>query len=76
MSFVLTPAYGRDYKNKKALLEDLNADKDFYANSFSGGGYINRSQIEKYNVYQVQIRYNKNLKVMVAKFNATKKEWV
>ena len=25
----LTPAYGRDYKNKKAVLADWNANKDF-----------------------------------------------
>lgn len=28
----LTPAYGRDYKSKKALLADFNAGKDFIIN--------------------------------------------
>ena len=28
----LTPAYGRDYKSKKAVLVDLEANKDFILN--------------------------------------------
>ena len=31
----LTPAYGRDYKSKKAVLEDWNAKKDFTINDIS-----------------------------------------
>jgi len=31
----LTPAYGRDYKSKTAVLEDWNAGKDFIINDFS-----------------------------------------
>ena len=30
----LTPAYGRDYKSKAAVLEDWNAAKDFIINDF------------------------------------------
>lgn len=30
----LVPAYGRDYKTAKALLADLNADKDFVVSDF------------------------------------------
>ena len=31
----LTPAYGRDYKSKKALLADWDAGKDFIINDIS-----------------------------------------
>lgn len=75
MSFVLTPAHGRDYNSKKELLADLNADKDFYTNSFTGGTYINSSQLKK-EVSDVQIRYGGNRKVTVVKFNQQKQEWV
>lgn len=75
MSFVLTPAYGRDYKSKKALLADLNADKDFVANSFSGTTYINSSQLKK-EVSSVQIRYAQQRKVAMVKFNSAKQQWV
>lgn len=30
----LTPAYGRDYKSKKAALADFHAGKDFIINDF------------------------------------------
>ena len=30
----LTPAYGRDYKSKKALLQDIKDNKDFIINAF------------------------------------------
>jgi len=31
----LTPAYGRDYKSKKAVMVDLEAGKDFIVNDMS-----------------------------------------
>jgi hypothetical protein len=45
----LTPAYGRDYKSKGAVLADLNADKDFVFNAFNhpdDGRYVNASQLD------------------------------
>lgn len=44
----LTPAFGRDYKSKQALLDDFLAEKDFILNDLSSqwdGKYINRQQI-------------------------------
>ncbi|MEE9598172.1 MAG: hypothetical protein V3V96_15480 [Acidiferrobacterales bacterium] len=38
----LVPAYGRDYKSKKAAQADFDADLDFVT---AGGQYINRSQL-------------------------------
>jgi hypothetical protein len=63
----LTPAYGRDYKSKKALLQDWNADKDFIiADLFHGNGtYINKSDFLNSNERSVQIRYDNNRKVHV-----------
>jgi hypothetical protein len=52
----LTPAYGRDYKGKKACLADFDLNKDFILNSPSGyGTYINKEQIEKGT--RIQFRY-------------------
>lgn len=33
-SLTLVPAYGRDYKSKKALMADWEAGKDFFAAGF------------------------------------------
>lgn len=37
------PAYGRDYKSKKAVLEDWNAGKDFLIQDMFLSGYINKA---------------------------------
>lgn len=42
----LLPAYGRDYKSKKAALADLKSGKDFVFRSFdSGDRYVNLEQL-------------------------------
>ena len=76
MNYVLTPAYGRDYRSKKALLADFNADKDFMAHCPSGMGYINKSQIEEEKLGEIQVRYNKNRNVAIITFNNKKGEWI
>lgn len=35
----LTPAFGRDYKSKKEILESLNKGEDFILNAYNGHGY-------------------------------------
>ena len=60
----LTPAYGRDYKGKAALVADLNAGKDFVLNTFNGGGYVGLSDLADGNW---TARYGKNRKVTVVK---------
>lgn len=42
---ILTPAYGRDYKSKKALLEDFNANKDFAVVSMRRLCYATRDEL-------------------------------
>ena len=64
----LTPAYGRDYKSKKAALADWEAGKDFtIADVFSGdhGRKINREDAVNSGVREVNIRYQQLTKIAV-----------
>ena len=65
----LTPAYNRDYKNKKDVLTDFNNNKDFIINDmFSpyNGKYCNKSDIK--NTYKsVKIRYNRLQKIIIVR---------
>ena len=64
----LTPAYGRDYKSKKALLEDFDKDLDFIILDISSrwnGMKVNKSQLIETGENQVNIRYNSLRKVAV-----------
>lgn len=64
----LVPAYGRDYKSKKELLADWNADKDFLIQDMSSphdGRYINKSQAERGTTYN--IRYKQLCEICVVK---------
>lgn len=55
--FVLTPAYGRDYKSKAALEADLLAGKDFTANGPGGEStYANLQDLQEAGYTQVQVR--------------------
>jgi hypothetical protein len=56
----LTPAYGRDYKSRMAVLLDLTANKDFIiadASHLWDGKPINLSQIREEGHTSVRIRY-------------------
>lgn len=58
----VTPAYGRDYTSKKAVLSDFDADKDFIIADFhdkDNGRYINKSGLVKAGYKAVNIRYKK-----------------
>ena len=69
---ILTPAYGRDYRSKQAVLDDFNADKDFILNDLYDpwdGRPLNRPQIiELKTVTEVTFRYDKLRKVFSVKF--------
>ena len=55
---VVSPAYGRDYKNKESAKADFLAGKDFQLESISyGGKYCSIRDFAK-NV-KVEVRYNK-----------------
>ena len=64
----LTPAYGRDYKSKKAAVADFNDGKDFTVRDITSrwdGKPANKSDLQAAGVRRVQIRYNKRRSVCV-----------
>jgi hypothetical protein len=61
----LVPAYGRDYRSKKAVLADWDADRDFIVSDFFSrwdGKPVNKAQIDP--DQRVMIRYDKLRKIM------------
>ena len=74
MFYNLRPAYGRDYKSKKAILEDWIAGKDFMISSPERSVYINKADAEKGGIFQVNIRYKGLRSVAVIKLDY-KGEW-
>lgn len=70
-SLTLVPAYGRDYKSKKALMADWEAGKDFLAYSFDGSeAYTSIRDTEGFkadNITHLHFRYNKQTLVHVVK---------
>lgn len=56
----LVPAYGRDYKSKKAVQEDFDKGLDFKIQDISSrwdGCYTNKEDLQKAGVTAVTIRY-------------------
>ena len=62
-TLTLLPAYGRDYKSKTAIINDLNALKDFIVSHT--GQYINKPQFKDLNISEFRIRYNNLRQVQV-----------
>ena len=50
---ILTPAYGRDYNSKDAVLADYNDGKDF---KIAGGPYISKRDVTN---EVIKFRYSK-----------------
>lgn len=67
----LTPAYGRDFKSKAAVLEAWLAGRDFIiADAFSGPGrYINAADAHRSGMREVTIRYSQLRKVCVLRWH-------
>lgn len=66
----LTPAYGKDYKNKREVLEAFDADKDFVINDImspDNGRYCNKRDLVTQGIKTVNIRYKKLTQVAVVK---------
>ena len=59
----LTPAYSRDYKSKKEVLEAFLGNRDFVLQPDER--LINRPQVEKDGVTQVNVRYKSLTRVAV-----------
>jgi len=68
MTATITPAYGRDYKNKKNLEIDFNNNMDFILNDFSSpysGKACNKTDLKNAGIKQVKARYNKQTRVFI-----------
>ena len=63
MNLTLLPAYGRDYKSKKAFINDIEANKDFLI--CNTNSYINKDQFKDLNISEFRIRYNNYRQVKV-----------
>ena len=68
MYLTLLPAYGRDYKSKKAFINDIKSNKDFIV--AESRQYINKQQFKELNINEFNIRY-KNL-TEVKRINVSK----
>jgi hypothetical protein len=70
MYLTLVPAYGRDYKSKKAVQADWDAGKDFLIQDISSphdGRYINKEDAAKSGIQSVNIRYKSLTQICVVK---------
>ena len=54
------PAYGRDYKNKRDILADYLANKDFETIDIASKGKINKSDCQKMGIACLIVRYKNN----------------
>lgn len=70
MYLTLVPAYGRDYKSKKAVLADWEANKDFLIQDISSphnGRYINKQDAASLKGTTFNIRYKSLTQICVVK---------
>ena len=59
-------AYGRDFKNKKEILEHYNSNKDFEnLNVLETSAIVNKQDAERYKVGYLNVRYNNLMKIAV-----------
>ena len=65
MNVTLTPAYGRDYKSKKAVLAAWNAGQDFGIATPNYGRYMSERDNEHFT--SIWIRYNKLERIIQVK---------
>ena len=62
MNFItLLPAYGRDYKSKKLIIDDLNNNKDFLESTSLRA--INKQQFKELNISSFNVRYDQQRKI-------------
>ena len=62
MNFItLLPAYGRDYKSKRVIIDDLNNNKDFLESSSLRA--INKQQFKELNINSFNVRYDQQRKI-------------
>jgi len=61
MYLTLLPAYGRDYKSKKLIIDDLNNNKDFIESTSLRA--INKQQFKELNISSFNVRYDQHRKI-------------
>nr|BAR21788.1 hypothetical protein [uncultured Mediterranean phage uvMED]BAR38625.1 hypothetical protein [uncultured Mediterranean phage uvMED] len=72
MNFItLLPAYGRDYKSKKLIIEDLNNNRDFLESTSMK--YINKQQFKELEISSFNVRYDSQRKITNIKIKDLKK---
>ena len=72
MNFItLLPAYGRDYKSKKLIIDDLNNNKDWLESTTRK--YINKQQLKELNISSFNVRYDQQRKITNIKIGDLKK---
>ena len=59
-SINVLPAYGRDYKNKKEILADYLANKDFQVSDITNHPYLNKNDCLKMEIACLIVRYRNN----------------
>ena len=71
MFMIIKPAYGRDYKSKKALLDDWQQGRDFIIANVDRdvGRYINIHDAKRSAPMTINARYNKLRNVCVFEVN-------
>ena len=63
MYLTLLPAYGRDYKSKRLIIDDLNNNKDFLESSSLRA--INKQQFKELNISSFNVRYDQQRKIQI-----------
>ena len=77
-TLTVSAAYGRDFKNKKEILNYWNSNKDFqnlgYANSdiYFSGVYVNKKDAKRFKVGFLNVRYGNLKKIAVIDVNEDK----
>ena len=61
MYLTLLPAYGRDYKSKRVIIDDLNDNKDFLESTSLRA--INKQQFKELNISSFNVRYDQQRKI-------------
>ena len=67
MQGTVSGAYGRDYKSKKDLLVDWNANKDFRMRSPVDDTTINKTQVEEAGWGEMQVRWKRDTQTSMIK---------
>ena len=71
MFLTLLPAYGRDYKSKKLIIDDLNNNRDFLESTCLKA--INKQQFKELNINSFNVRYDSQRKITNIKIKDLKK---